>query len=63
MVETLISDMINSNIDIKEDEIKKEYIDNYSQKEPSKKAHIFQIFTTDKQVIFLDLLYSFTKNI
>ncbi len=50
MVETLISDMINSNIDIKEDEIKKEYIDNYSQKEPSKKAHIFQIFTTDKQV-------------
>ncbi len=25
-------------------------IDNYSQKEPSKKAHIFQIFTTDKQV-------------
>ncbi len=28
MVETLISDMINSNIDIKEDEIKKEYIDN-----------------------------------
>ena len=49
MVETLISDMINSNIDIKEDEIKKEYIDNYSQKEPSKKAHIFQIYTTHKQ--------------
>lgn len=50
MVETLISDMINSNIDIKEDEIKQEYIDVYSQKEPSRKAHLFQIFTTDKQV-------------
>lgn len=50
MVETLIADMINSNIDIKEDEIKQEYIELYSQKEPAKKAHLFQIFTTDKQV-------------
>lgn len=50
MVETLISDIINSNIDIKEDEIKQEYVELYSQKEPSMKAHLFQIFTTDKQV-------------
>lgn len=50
MVETLIADMINSNIDIKEDEIKQEYTELYSQKEPAKKAHLFQIFTTDKQV-------------
>ncbi len=50
MVETLIADMINSNIDIKEDEIRQEYTELYSQKEPAKKAHLFQIFTTDKQV-------------
>ena len=50
MVETLISDMINSDIDIKEDEIRQEYIEQYSSKEPSQKAHLFQIFTTDKQV-------------
>lgn len=50
MVETLISDTINSNIDIKEDAIKQEYTELYSQKEPSMKAHLFQIFTTDKQV-------------
>lgn len=50
MVETLITDMINSNIDIKEYEIKQKYTELYSQKEPAKKAHLFQIFTTDKQV-------------
>lgn len=50
MVETLIADMINSDIDIKESDIKQEYIELYSQKEPSRKAHLFQIFTTDKQV-------------
>lgn len=50
MVETLIADMINANIDIKEEDIKKEYNELYSKKEPIQKAHLFQIFTTDKQV-------------
>lgn len=50
MVETLISDIINANIDIKEEDIKKEYNELYSKKEPIQKAHLFQIFTTDKQV-------------
>lgn len=50
MVETLIYDLINSNIDIKEDEIKQEYNQVYGTKEPEPKAHLFQIFTTDKQV-------------
>lgn len=50
MVETLLSDMITTDIDIKEEDIKREYNEHYSQKKMSRKAHIFQIFTTDKQV-------------
>lgn len=49
MIETLIYDTINTNIDISEDEIMKAYNDNYSSMPVSKKAHLFQIFTTDKQ--------------
>ena len=53
MVETLIADMINSNIDIKEDEIKQEYTELYSQKEPAKKAHLFPKFQDSFTVLFL----------
>ena len=49
MIETLIYDTINANIDISEDEIRKAYNDNYSNMPVSRKAHLFQIFTTDKQ--------------
>ena len=49
MIETLIYNTVNANIDISEDEIKQEYDDNYSKMPIPRKAHVFQIFTTDKQ--------------
>lgn len=48
MIETLIYDTVNSNIDITEEEIRKAYRDNYSKLPVPQKAHVFQIFTTDK---------------
>lgn len=51
MIETLIYNTINANIDISEAEIKKEYNDNYSKQPVARKAHVFQIFTTNKQQI------------
>ncbi len=50
MIETLIYNTINTNIDISEESIRKEYNENYSKAPVSRKAHLFQIFTTDKQV-------------
>lgn len=50
MIENLIYDIVNKEIDIPESAIKKEYNDNYANKVSSKRAHIYQIFTTDKQV-------------
>lgn len=49
MIETLIYNTINANIDIPEEAIKQEYNDNYSKTPIPRKAHVFQIFTTDKQ--------------
>lgn len=49
MIETLIYNTINTNIDITEEEIKQEYNDNYSKMPVPRKAHVYQIFTTDKQ--------------
>ncbi len=50
MVETLIYDYISSKIEIKEDEIRKKYNALYGQGELEEKTHLFQIFTTDKDV-------------
>ena len=50
MIENLIYNIVNTEIDIPESAIKKEYNDNYANKVSSKRAHIYQIFTTDKQV-------------
>lgn len=49
MIETLIYNTINTNIDISEEEVRKEYNDNYSVQPVSRKARVYQIFTTDKQ--------------
>ncbi len=51
MVESLIYNLIGSNIEITSEDIKNEYNKLYSTQEPPQKAHIFQIFTTDKQEI------------
>ncbi len=50
MIETLIYNTINTNIEIPEEVLRKEYNENYSKLPVSRKAHLFQIFTTDRQV-------------
>ncbi|MDE7168915.1 MAG: peptidylprolyl isomerase [Mucispirillum sp.] len=49
-IENLIYDTINSNIDIKEADIKKAYDENFSTVSPVQKAHLLQIFTTNKSI-------------
>lgn len=49
-IENLIYDTINSNIDIKEADIKKAYDENFSTISPVRKAHLLQIFTTNKPI-------------